>query len=343
MSEGTTNGELRMTNSDRTGFNATFRPHPLARHRHFQTIMSSLYRQKGEHLRRATRERVLDAGEGVRLQGYYSPQPEGRSKGLALLLHGWLGSANANYIVATGERLYRHGYAVFRLNLRDHGDTHHLNPGMFRSDLLDEVFAALQQIAQLERDRPLHIIGSSLGGNFALRLAWRHSQTPLPNLGHTITVCPVLNPYQTTLSLDRGPRLYLNYFLRKWRRSMQKKKAAFPTLYDFSEEMAAPTCLAMTEAFVAKYSPYPNVLAYFDSYTVAPEMMAALRSPVTIITAADDPIVPVADFYPFDDVSPYLQVHIQPYGGHVGFIDIFPRRHWSIETALTILDNGAGL
>jgi hypothetical protein len=261
---------------------------------------------------------------------------------VVVLLHGWLGSANSNYVLTIGEYLYRRGYAVFRLNLRDHGDTHWLNPAPFRSDLLDEVFAATRQIAQLEADRPLHLIGASLGGNFALRLAWRHSQSPLPNLNHTVAICPVLNPHHTTLQLDRGYWLYLAYFRRKWRRSFRQKQALFPHLYDFSAEIATSTCLEMTEVFVRNHSPYPDALTYFRRYTVTTEMMAALRNPTTMLPAVDDPIVPIADFGPFAELESavsQLRLRVQPYGGHVGFIDILPFRPWLGEAVLTILES----
>ncbi len=321
-----------------------FRPHPLIRNRHLQSIVSSLYKRKSPNLHRASQEMIVDAGDGVRLQGFYSPQSEGQpkglgqSKGLVLLLHGWLGHAESNYVVAIGEYLYQRGYSIFRLNLRDHGDTFHLNPGVFRSDLLDEAVNATQRIAELEDDRPLHLIGASLGGNFALRLAWRHSQERRYNLGHTITICPVLDPYTSTAALDNHP-IYLHYFRSKWRRALKKKQTLFPNLYNFSEELTHKTCMTLTDAFIKRYAPYPDATAYFKRYTITPEMMRNLRSPATIITAADDPVVPVADFYPFHNLSPRLQVYIQPYGGHVGFIDIFPYRRWISEAALTILEN----
>ena len=318
-------------------FNLTFKPRWLARNRHFQTIFSSYYRRHGTAMQQAAQEMILDAGNGVRLQGYYSPQSTSHSRGMVLLLHGWLGSINASYVVTLGEYLFHQGYAIFRLNLRDHGDTHQLNPGPFRGDLLDEVFAAIRWIAQLDIEQPLHLIGASLGGNFALRLAWRHSQTPLPNLQHTITICPVLDPHQTTLQLDNGYWLYLAYFRHKWRRSMRRKQALFPNLYDFSAEIAAQKCMDMTEIFVRNHSPYPNALAYFKNYTVTPEMMLALRSPTTLIPAVDDPIVPIKEFRPFSDLTSQLKVYVQPYGGHVGFIDIFPVRHWICEAVLAIL------
>lgn len=286
----------------------------------------------------AAREIILEVEGNVRLQGFYSPHPGSQSRGVVLLIHGWLGQANASYNIAIGEYLYRHGYAVFRLNLRDHGDTHPLNPGIFRGDLLDETFAATRQIAHLEASRPFFIIGSSLGGNFAARLAWRHSQTPLPNLAHTLAVNPPLDPYHTTQQIDRAPLFYLVYFRRKWRRAFRKKQAAFPQLYDFTRIIAARTCMAMTEAFVP-YTPYPSAQAYLNSYAITPAMMAALQTPVTFITAADDPIVPVNDFLPFQNLTPALQIYIQPYGGHVGFVDLFPFRRWIGEAALAILED----
>ena len=320
----------------------SFYPHPLIRNRHLQTIASSLFRPQATALRQAAREMILDTADGVRLLGFYSPQPAGQAKGLVLLLHGWLGSVDASYIIAMGAYLYQRGYAVFRLNLRDHGNTHHLNPDIFRSDRLAEVFGAARHIAQLEPDRPFHIVGNSLGGNFALRLAWQHTTTPLPNLGHTIAFCPVLDPHQTTENLDNGAKLYLTYFRRKWRRGMQKKQARFPDRYDFTPEIAAPTCMGMTEIFVRRYSPYPDARAYFAAYTITHDMMTTLASPTTIITAADDPVVPVSQFSPFLHLTPNLRVHIQPYGGHVGFVDILPLRLWSCTATLAILEPGTG-
>ena len=147
-----------------------FLPHILVRHRHLQTVLLTLHRPGQTALRQVEQEVILETAEGVRLQGFFSPQP-GQAKGIVLLLHGWLGCAESNYNTLLGEHLYRQGYAVFRINYRDHGDTHHLNPGVFRGDLLDEMFDAAQQIARLAAPRPLHVIGVSLGGSFALRIA----------------------------------------------------------------------------------------------------------------------------------------------------------------------------
>ncbi len=308
--------------------NGAFKPHPLARHYHFQTVISSLYRHNDASFRSTATAVTVETEAGVRLLGSFSPQFDAPPRGLVLLLHGWLGSINSTYVTAMADYLYRQGYAVFRLNLRDHGDTHHLNPGVFRSDLLPEVVDAARWIAGLGDGAPLHLVGASLGGNFALRLAWQHTLKPIPNLGHTVAVCPVVNPYHTTLNLDNSPGIYLPYFRRKWQSTFQAKQAAFPDLYDFTPEISASTCMAMTESFVQRYSPYADAREYFDHYAVTPAMMQAVQTPVSIIAAADDPIIPATDFLTLTSLTPRLKILMQGYGGHVGFIDLFPYHSW---------------
>ncbi|MEE8495297.1 MAG: alpha/beta hydrolase, partial [Xanthomonadales bacterium] len=105
-----------------------FKPPFGMRNRHMQSLLNS----SGLRHRRITRSSealqnnaevyTLDGGSGIRLQGLYSKQAS-KSRGLAVLLHGWEGSVNSSYILANGVRLYQAGFDVFRLNFRDHGET----------------------------------------------------------------------------------------------------------------------------------------------------------------------------------------------------------------------------
>ena len=78
-------------------------------------------------------DRIMDCEDGVRLKGSYSPHPE--NKALVIFLHGWEGSQDSTYVVACGRHMYHQGASVFRLNYRDHGDSHDLNEGLFYSTL----------------------------------------------------------------------------------------------------------------------------------------------------------------------------------------------------------------
>ncbi|RME47429.1 MAG: alpha/beta fold hydrolase [Caldilineae bacterium] len=324
-----------------TDANLHFNPHPLARNPHFQTIIGSRVRPVRPALEAAAREMILHVpvGEGVRLQGFYSPQPDGGGRGLALMLHGWLGSANSTYIVAIGEYLFRRGYAIFRLNLRDHGDTVALNEGMFHGCLLEEVFQAARQAAALEAERPFFILGFSMGGNFALRLAWLHAERPIPNLRHVVAVSPSINPITTLAALDNSSPLYRYYFLHHWRRKLREKQAAFPHRYDFTDVLAMNRSWDIGEVIIPRYTEFTNSADYYACYAVTPEKMAALTVPTTIITARDDPMIPVDDFAALEGVNPHLRLAIQPYGGHVGFVDLFPFRRWLNGAIAALLED----
>ena len=155
-----------------------FLPPPGLRSGHIQSLISSsairrrFVLRRSEALRQAGKVWTLDGGDGIRLQGLYSQQP-GASKGLAVLLHGWEGSVNSNYVLANGARLFASGFDVFRLNFRDHGDTHHLNHEIFHSCRLDEVVCALRDLQDRLETRHWFLAGYSLGGNFAMRVALR--------------------------------------------------------------------------------------------------------------------------------------------------------------------------
>ncbi|RBF42040.1 alpha/beta hydrolase, partial [Xanthomonas oryzae pv. oryzae] len=101
------------------------------------------------------------------------PRGDAPPRGTVLLLHGWEGSADSNYMCLTAARVLGLGYQVFRLNFRDHGGTHHLNVDLFHSDRIDEVVNAAGDLWRRFPAPQLLAAGYSLGGNFALRLALR--------------------------------------------------------------------------------------------------------------------------------------------------------------------------
>ena len=274
----------------------------------------------------SAREVILNPIDDVRLQGFYSPQPSGNANGTVMLLHGWEGSANSAYILHTGRVLYEHGFAVFRLNYRDHGDTHHLNRGLFYAVLLDEVFGAAQHVAQEAGQTPFYLAGFSMGGNFALRIARKCAEQPISNLKHILSVSPALDPEKSTNAIDAYP-LLRRYFHRKWSRSLLKKQALYPDLYNFNAAIKLESIAEMTDMLLKRYSDYNSSADYFRKYAVLDDALADLTVPLTIITAQDDPIIPVEDFYNLKP-HPSTKLIIHPHGGHNGFLETLSGRAW---------------
>jgi hypothetical protein len=297
-----------------------FLPPAYLRGAYIQTILASArIRAAGKNpMADSSTRMVIDAGDGVRLQGFYSPQTTTSPRGLMILLHGWEGSSESTYILHSGRFFYEQGYAVFRLNFRDHGDSHHLNEGMFYSTLLEEVFSGVRKAVSLPGGERSFLMGFSLGGNFALRIARKCINEPIDNLRHIFAVSPVTNPSSATDAIDRN-WLLRGYFLRKWRRSLRKKQALFPHLYDFHEMLALKTIRATTDILLKRYSTFPDTEEYFRSYSITGDALKHIDAPTTIIASADDPAIPVEDFSGLV-LGRRVSLIIHGFGGHNGFL-----------------------
>lgn len=306
----------------------TFKPAWYLRNGHVQTVLASSHFRawSRSRMRRTAREVVLTTANDTRLLGQYSAQASQKAPGEVILLHGWEGSADSTYIVCTGNALYKKGYNIFRLNFRDHGDSHHLNQGLFYAVLLDEVFQAIQQACSAARDKPVFLVGFSLGGNFALRVARMMKHTPIANLCHVVAISPVLNPAVSTLKVDQYP-LIRKYFLKKWQQSLHKKQQLFPDRYDFAPVMSLDSIQKVTDWLLEHYSDCESAEAYFSQYALLKDALSDLPVAATLIAAQDDPIIPVDDFFELE-LNEQTQLSVHAFGGHNGFIDGFFFKSW---------------
>ncbi|MDF1592539.1 MAG: alpha/beta fold hydrolase [Desulfobacterales bacterium] len=286
----------------------------------------------------SARPLIIDTEGGVRLSGALSLSAAAPARGLMILLHGWEGSIDSSYVTATAQHLFHHGFSIFRLNFRDHGNSHSLNKGLFYATLLDEVYQAVMTAARITPGIPVFLCGFSLGGNFALRIARKWSLTPPRDidLKHVIAISPVLDPSKATDAIDNH-RIIRRYFLKKWQRSLEMKQQLFPERYDFTEILALSNIRQMTEKLLRRYSPYPNAAAYFAGYTLCGRDLEAISIPTTIITSKDDPIIPVEDFYHLS-AHKHLRLMIHLYGGHNGFITNWRGRTWYERYLLDVVD-----
>lgn len=302
-----------------------FRPSRLLRNPHVQSVLaSSSLRRMLPHRRSATVERdakevTLDGGDGVRLLGFHTAQSVlPAPRGLAVMFHGWEGSARSTYVLQTGGRLLAEGWDLFRLNFRDHGGTHDLNRGIFHSCMIDEVTAAVGDIARRFPQRPLALLGYSLGGNFALRVALRAPALNIP-LSRVVAVCPVICPHQGLAAIESSRWLYHAYFMHKWRLSLKRKQRAFPGEPLFEPRQLRSSLRELTRALVLRHTDFGNLDNYLDGYSIAGDHLASLQVPVSILTSRDDPVIPVADFERMH-LPPCAELTIVEYGGHCGFI-----------------------
>lgn len=303
---------------------STYAPPIWLRSPHVQTVLASSpwRRRMGAQALAATgavtTEHLVDGGDGVRLHGLHSVVPGVEPRGLALLLHGWEGSTESSYMRQTAAQMLRLGFEVFRLNFRDHGDTHHLNPAIFHSNRIDEVVHAAVDIAARFAPGSMLAAGYSLGGNFALRLALRAPAAGL-QLAGVAAVCPVIDPSRTMLHMERGHRLYLRHFERTWRASLRRKRDLFPDELAFDDATLGLGMRELTDWLVRTHTDFGSIDQYFDGYSIAGDRLASLQVPVDILMSADDPVIPLDAFHDLA-LPAHAQLEISRWGGHCGFL-----------------------
>jgi predicted alpha/beta-fold hydrolase len=329
-----------------TGFplDDSFRPPRWLRGRHFQSILPNWPWRRARVERRAipmlaaSEELLLDCGDGVTLQSFHSGQAKrGREPGkrLAVLLHGWEGSANSTYLLSLSQSLFAAGFEVVRLNLRDHGATHHLNRELFHSCRLPEVVGAVRALASRFQGMPMLLAGFSLGGNFMLRVAAHAEGRHLP-IERVLAVSPVLDPAATLLTLERGSPIYHGYFVRKWSRSLAKKQLAWPDHYDFEDLLRVRNLREMTRQLVLAHTEYPSMDDYLAGYAITGSRLTSLAAPATVLTSLDDPIIEAADLARLAR-SPHLDIVTTAHGGHCGFIESLGDTNWIDAQAVRLL------
>ena len=283
---------------------------------------------------------IVDAGDGIRLSARLNCQDDPNAP-LVILLHGWLGCADSLYLLSLGKFLFDRGYHVVRLNLRDHGDSHHLNQGLFHSCRIQEVIDACIQLQSKFQSSLFSMVGFSLGGNFALRVNAFTSPTQL-QLHRTIAFCPVINPMHTLIALENTFLVYRTYFMQRWKASFYKKAAAFPHIYKKEIFNAFGNLREATDNLATQFAGFDSLENYLNGYAITHDRLASLHAPSQIVLAQDDPIIPWRDQSDLAS-SDYLNILTTEHGGHCGYLEIDMTSPWVNQLVLENLQNKTAL
>ena len=343
-----------------------FKPAIGLSNQHLQSILSStgprklLEKRRAKQLLDSAKQHVITTPQGVRLSGYFSAFSNGstssemassskvigsskiantstlkKSKGLAIILHGWEGSANSLYVLSSGQALLNEGFDVFRLNLRDHGDTQSLNKDLFNSTRLQEVVDAVKYLCHKWGGEHNVLCGYSLGGNFCLRVA-NVAKEQSVGLHQTIAICPLLHPTTTMEKLNTGFSVYEKYFVKKWKKSLFKK-LKYHSHLDYGYMLKKLKTLdQMNDFFVAGYTDFKTTQSYFDAYSILGDRLNKLAIPTTIIASNDDPMIPAEQLNSLFKSS-WLNIELEQGGGHCAFIKNWKFESWGSERIVDLV------
>lgn len=267
-------------------------------------------------------ERLFDVAPKTRLLAKCHWQEEAGERPTLLLLHGLEGSADAHYVRGIADKGWSAGFNVVRLNQRNCGGTDHLSEGVYHSGLTADPMAVVRELTEGDGLRSIVVAGYSLGGNLAVRMAGEYGEAAPPEVKGFAAISPTIDLACCILALERSSnRLYQWNFLRELKRRIRRKARLFPDLYPLAPLRRIRTLRQFDDAYTAPMSGFVDAADYYYRAS-ALRVVSSVQVPVLIVTAEDDPFVPVEQFVrPEVAANPHITVIVTRHGGHCAFIE----------------------
>jgi predicted alpha/beta-fold hydrolase len=239
-----------------------------------------------------------------------------------ILLHGLESSSDAHYVRGISDKAFAAGFNTVRLNQRNCGGTEHLSDSLYHSGLTHDPLFVMRELVTVDGLSSFAIVGYSLGGNLALKLAGDFGSTPPKELCAVCAVSPTMDLAECVEALERpGNQIYQRHFVRNLRKRMWRKIRAFPDKFSPKALPGVRTIREFDEAYTAPFHGFAGASDYYHRAS-AMRVIDDISVPTLIISAADDPFVPPT---PFRDAAvlgnPNIIVALTGHGGHCGFVE----------------------
>ena len=288
---------------------------------HLQTLYAWAKRRTFPRLP-APVPRFFDVAPDARVLAHCHWQDRPQERPTLLLLHGLEGSSLAHYMGGMADKAWALGWNVVRLNQRNCGDTEHLSRGLYHSGLINDPLHVIRELIETDGIRAIAVAGYSLGGNLALKLAGELGETAPPELKAVCAVSPTMDLAVCVQALERRANLAYQWnFVRRLKARMRRKAEVVPGVFSLEPLRKIWTVRQFDEAYTAPYHGFRDAADYYHRAS-AVRVVDRARVPVLILTAEDDPFVPVEPFgRPSVTGNPLVTTVVTPHGGHCAFVE----------------------
>ena len=313
---------------------APFRAPPLLRNGPSMTIFAALFRRSFTLPTAETRAFQTEPDTTIVTQCHWQPEP--RQHRTVILVHGLEGAADRHYMLGTAEKAWRAGLNVVRMNVRNCGGTEHLTPTLYHSGFTSDLRFILMELIAQDGLPDLCVIGFSMGGNQALKLAGEWKDAAPPQLRAICAVSPPIDLELCSIAIREARNfIYDRRFLKSLKARMQVKSQHFPGIVDLAQLARARKLWDFDELVTAPHFGFRDARDYYAQASSRP-YLAQIRVPTLMIQAQDDPFIPFAPFAQLPKHD-FVRLLATKHGGHVGFWQ--PRQngsgnYWAEQTAV---------
>jgi len=285
---------------------------------HAHTLWGKLVPRPCDAVTRTERWETPD-GDFLELERLDAPEDRPR----LIVLHGLEGSARSHYARGLLHEAARRRWAADVLIFRSCGRELNRLPQCYHSGDTRDLDFLVQTLSSAQPQRPLVVVGVSLGGNVLLKWLGERGRT-LPSQVKAAAAISV--PYDLARSSRRVghgfSRVYEAWFLRSLRQKARAKERRFPDAVRRRAIARAHSLYAFDDGVTAPLHGFRDAADYYGQCS-AIRFIAGIRVPTLLLSARDDPFLPCDVL---DDVSriahdnPALHTEFVNRGGHVGFV-----------------------
>lgn len=295
-----------------------FVPHRLLRNRHLMTILPGFIPRRMGDFVKSGQARLFKINSETSLLAHCHWQAD-KHKASMIILHGLEGSSESSHVIGIGSKIFARGFNVIRLNMRNCGGSMQHAKSLYNAGMFEDVQALMRILHEEEGLKSFMLTGYSLGGNLILNTASRHEESKSYKLLAVSAVSPSIDLAHAVRAIEHQEnRIYQEWFLRTLKQKILAKAEQHPHIYKIDGLDKVKTIRDFDDRFTAPYGGYGTAERYYSEASSISKIKD-IKCPVLIISAADDPLVPVDSFYQLKENSPHVNLVITKHGGHGGF------------------------
>ncbi len=210
--------------------------------------------------------------------------------------------------------------SVVRMNMRTCGGTERLTPTLYHSGLSSDVGAVLREVIEKKKLRRVGLVGYSMGGNLALKLAGELGAGAPAELKAVAAVSPAADLAASADAMhDWSNRIYEWKFLLSLMRRFKRKSILHPDLYKKVSRWPG-SIREFDDVVTARYCGFESADDYYHRAAAA-RVIDKIAVPTLILHAEDDPFI---RFLPETrarmEANPNVTLLETSHGGHCAFL-----------------------
>ena len=289
---------------------------PFIKNYHIQTLAGSFF--NFEHPPRSTTNYIeLKDNDKLAIE-VTTPKKWKPNNPTVVLIHGLCGSDKSSYLIRMSKKLRKKNIKSIRVNLRGCGTGKGLAKKIYHCGQSMDILEVLKSIKQDEPQSPITLIGFSLGGNIALKLAGELKDQAKNYIDQVIAINPPIDLYRSILLFSTPQnKFYEKYFLKLLKKDFYYRQKIFQDIASiyFPEDMCF---MDFDELYTAPVFGFNNAIDYYEKCS-AKKFIPYIKVKCNILYSKDDPLI-CKNVFEDIHTNENTTIFFTNNGGHIGYI-----------------------